>query len=253
MLERLFHLGSTTTFGCNLQFVQTNTLQVLADPPSTNHGYYVIARQCMVEARHKRQLKGKVKAIRVLRSRNDKIHPQAFSFCTEIRHVLVENGVKIVGEAAWRSCRQLQIVHLPDTVVSLLHGAWPQAASTSEATNCGFRNRTIFLTPKWGPRFVIKTQRQRQHVTQLKKAFVSSVGFAFALATAFAFAAMTTVCSLATTTLSHSAFYEPQARQRRQPKRRMGIIPLTVLRAPNILGALCSFLFFPNASQRVLV
>ena len=121
------------------------------------------------------------------------------------------------------------------------------------ATNCGFRNRTIFLTPKWGPRFVIKTQRQRQHVTQLKKAFVSSVGFAFALATAFAFAAMTTVCSLATTTLSHSAFYEPQARQRRQPKRRMGIIPLTVLRAPNILGALCSFLFFPNASQRVLV
>ena len=25
---------------------------------------------------------------------------------------------------AWRSCRQLQVVHLPDTVVSLLHGAF---------------------------------------------------------------------------------------------------------------------------------
>ena len=64
----------------------------------------------MVEAGHKGQLKGEVKAVRVLRSRNDKIPPQAFSF--EIRHVLVENGVKIVGEAAWRCCRQLQIVHL---------------------------------------------------------------------------------------------------------------------------------------------
>ena len=78
----------------------------------------------MVEAGHKGQLKGEVKAVRVLRSRNDEIPPQGFSFCTEIRHVLVENGVKIVGEAAWRCCRQLQIVHLPDTVVSQLHGAF---------------------------------------------------------------------------------------------------------------------------------
>ena len=64
-----------------LQFVQANTLQVLVDPIqyalSTNHRYYVIARQCMVEAGHKGQLKGEVK---VLRSRNDKIPPQAFSF-----------------------------------------------------------------------------------------------------------------------------------------------------------------------------
>ena len=41
---------------------------------------------------------------------------------TGIRHALVESGVKIVGEAAWMSCRQVQIVHLPDTVVSLV--AW---------------------------------------------------------------------------------------------------------------------------------
>ena len=70
-----------------------------------------------------------------------KYPPQAFAFCTDIRHALVENGVKSVGEAAWRSCRQLQIAHLPDAVVSLLHGvfSWyqalrvvvPQAASTS--------------------------------------------------------------------------------------------------------------------------
>ena len=111
-----------------LQFVQTNTHQVLADPIQSklraNHCYYVIAQRCFVEAARKGQLKGEAKAIRVPRGRNDKIPPQAFSFHTEVRHVLVENGIRIVGEAAWRSCRQLQVVHLPETVVSLLHGAF---------------------------------------------------------------------------------------------------------------------------------
>ena len=108
--------------------MQTDTHQVQADPIQSklraNHCYYVIAQQCFVEAARKGQLKGEAKAIRVPRGRNDKIPPQAFSFHTEVRHVLVEHGVRIVGEAAWRSCRQLQVVHLPETVVSLLHGAF---------------------------------------------------------------------------------------------------------------------------------
>ena len=87
VLARLPHLGNASTLGCELQFVRMNTLQVLADPIqsaiSTNQKYYVIAKQCMVEAGHKGQLKGEVKAVRVLRSRNGKIPPQAFSFCTE--------------------------------------------------------------------------------------------------------------------------------------------------------------------------
>ena len=41
VLERLPHIGSNTTLGCELQFVQTNTLQILVDPTqyalSTNH------------------------------------------------------------------------------------------------------------------------------------------------------------------------------------------------------------------------
>ena len=126
-----------------------NTLQVLADPIqsaiSTNQKYYAIAKQCMVEAGHKGQLKGEVKAVRVLCSRNGKI-PQAFSFCTEIRHVLVENGVKIVGEAAWRCCRQLQIVHLPDTAVGLLHGAFSkcQVLRAVVAPSCKYFGTKVF-------------------------------------------------------------------------------------------------------------
>ena len=121
-------LGCNSTLGCELQFVQTDTHQVLADPIQSklraNHCYYVIAQQCFVEAAHKGQLKGEAKAIRVPRGRKDKIPPQAFSFHTEVRHVLVEDGIRVVGEAAWRSCRRLQVVHLPETVVSLLHGAF---------------------------------------------------------------------------------------------------------------------------------
>ena len=100
----------------------------------------------MVQAGHKGQLKGEVKTVRVLRSRNGKIPPQAFSFCTEIRHVLVENGVKIVGEAAWRRCRQLQIVHLPDTVVSLLQDAFSryQVLRVVVAPGCKYFGAKVF-------------------------------------------------------------------------------------------------------------
>ena len=53
-----------------------------------------------------------------------RILPQAFSFHTEARHVQVAAGIRVVGEAAWRSCQRLQVVHLPDTVVCLRHGVF---------------------------------------------------------------------------------------------------------------------------------
>ena len=84
----------------------------------------MIVRQCFVEAEHKGQLKGGAKAIRVPSSTADRILPQAFSFHTEVRHVQVEAGIRIVGEAAWRSCQRLQVVHLPSTVVCLQNGAF---------------------------------------------------------------------------------------------------------------------------------
>ena len=42
-----------------------------------------------------------------------------------LRHVSVESGVRLVGPEAWHSCRQLRIVKLPSTVVTI-----------SEAVNC---------------------------------------------------------------------------------------------------------------------
>ena len=128
VLAELPHLGSNSTLGRELQFVQKNTHEVLTDPIQSklraNQCFYVLARQCFVEAIHKGQLKGKAKAMRVPFSRSDKVPPQAFSVHAEVRHVLVEDGIRIVGEAAWRSCQRLQVVHLPDTVVSLKQEAF---------------------------------------------------------------------------------------------------------------------------------
>ena len=123
VLHQLPHLGASSTFGCELQFVNKNTHKVLADPIwSTlrdNRCLNVIARPCFVDAMHKGQLKGGAKAIRVPSSTTDRILPQAFSFHTEVRHVQVEAGICAVGEAAWRSCQRLQVVHLPSSAYSV--------------------------------------------------------------------------------------------------------------------------------------
>ena len=128
VLQQLPYLGDSSTFGCELQFVNKDTCQVLADPIwntlRDNHCFNVVAKQCFVDALHKGHLTGEAKAIRVPSGTTDRILPQAFSFHMEVRHVQVEAGIRIVGEAAWRSCQRLQVVHLPDTVVCLQHGAF---------------------------------------------------------------------------------------------------------------------------------
>ena len=69
----------------------------------------------------------------------DRILPQAFSFHTEVRHVQVEAGIRIVGEAAWRSCQQLQVVHLPNTVVCLRRGVFRRCYLLRAVTAPGCR------------------------------------------------------------------------------------------------------------------
>ena len=103
-LDQVPYLGESSTFGCELQLVHKDTHKVLVDPIwntlRDNNCFNVIVRQCFVEAEHKGQLKGGAKAIRVPSSTTDRILPQAFSFHTEVRHVQVEAGIRIVGEAA---------------------------------------------------------------------------------------------------------------------------------------------------------
>ena len=107
---------------------------------NTEQNLYVIARPCFVEAMHKGSLIGGEKAIRVPFVKNHKVPLQAFSYHTEVRHVLVEEGFRMVGDAAWRSCHRLQIVHLPDTVVSLRQEAFCRRYVLREVTAPGCRH-----------------------------------------------------------------------------------------------------------------
>ena len=66
-------------------------------------------------------MKGDARAIRVPYRTADRVLPQAFSYITEVRRVLVDTGVRIIGEAAWRNCQRLQIVHLASTVSACKH------------------------------------------------------------------------------------------------------------------------------------
>ena len=43
----------------------------------------------------------------------------AFAGVPRLRHVSVESGIRLIGPEAWHSCRQLRIVKLPSTVVSI--------------------------------------------------------------------------------------------------------------------------------------
>ena len=85
-----------------------------------NNCFNLIVRQCLAQAEHKGQLKSRVKAIRV----TGRVLPHAFSRNTEVRHVQVEAGIRIIGEAAWRSCLRLQVVQLPNTVVCPQNGVF---------------------------------------------------------------------------------------------------------------------------------
>ena len=128
VLQQLPYIGESSTFGCELEFIHKDTRKRLVDPIwdtlRDNDCFNLVVRQSFMEAEHKGQLKNKVRALRVPRSATDIVLPHAFSHNMEVRHVQVAAGFRIIGEAAWRSCLQLQVVHLPNTVVILQNGVF---------------------------------------------------------------------------------------------------------------------------------
>ena len=123
VIQQLPRLGQSSTFGCALTFVCRDSRMKLADPiwPTLldNYCFNVISQPCLDIAENKGQGKGGAKAIRVPYSGTDRVLPQAFAHSGGIRHVKVDEGIRIVAEAAWHNCQNLQIVHLAGTVLSL--------------------------------------------------------------------------------------------------------------------------------------
>lgn len=123
VMAQLPKLGESSTFGCSLSFVCRDTQEKLADPIwrtlRDHNSFTVISCPCFEEAEHKGQLQGDAIAIRVPYRTTDRVLPLAFAYVREGRHVQLDEGLRIIGEAAWRNCHQLQIVHLASTVICL--------------------------------------------------------------------------------------------------------------------------------------
>ena len=109
VLAELPYLGCNSTLGCELQFVQTDTHQVLADPIQSklraNHCYYVIAQQCFVEV----HLPETVVSL---------LHG-AFSRCQVLR-VVTAPGCKYFGAKVFEECCSLTQIGVTQCPANIL-------------------------------------------------------------------------------------------------------------------------------------
>ena len=150
VLEQLPTIGGSSTFGCELTFVQCDTGQLLRNPiwdtlRDCNH-FHIIVRQCCSRAEHQGQMKRNAKAIQVPPTRSGQVLPHAFTHSNEVRHLQVEAGVHTIGEAAWQHCNRLLIVHLPSSLVCLKDGAFRRCYKlhTATAPECSDFGRWVF-------------------------------------------------------------------------------------------------------------
>ena len=63
-------------------------------------------------------------AVHVPMNPEEMVPEGAFAAVPRLRHVSVEPGIRVVGAEAWQCCRQLRIVKMPVTVVSIADNAF---------------------------------------------------------------------------------------------------------------------------------
>ena len=64
----------------------------------------------------------------------------AFAGVPRLRHVSVEPGIRLIGAEAWQNCRQLRIVKLPATVVSISDNAFRDCKQLNSVSAPGCRD-----------------------------------------------------------------------------------------------------------------
>ena len=113
--SRAPYLGCSST-PCELQFVQIDTYHPSRPHAKQTESQPLLPCDCsamVCESTTQRATQREAKTIRVPCGRNDKIPRQAFSFHTEVRHVPVEPGMRIVGKlrgevvdsCKWSTCQ----------------------------------------------------------------------------------------------------------------------------------------------------
>ena len=130
------YLASVTdlkVFGCTIDFLQVDTQTYLDNPVwgklQQSTEYSIAFRDCCEvlptkESFEECPLRDIPLAIHVPINPEEKIPEGAFAAVPRLRHVSVASGMKVVGAEAWQICRQLRIVKLPATVVSIADNAF---------------------------------------------------------------------------------------------------------------------------------
>ena len=86
--------------------------------------YTIVFKDCSVMLPSQEQLEGcpihhVPLAVHVPMNPEEIVPEGAFAGVPRLRHVSVESGIRLIGAEAWQNCRQLRIVKLPATVVSI--------------------------------------------------------------------------------------------------------------------------------------
>ena len=130
------YLASVTdlkVFGCAIDFLQADMQPYLDNPVwemlQQSTEYSIVFRDCCEvfptkESFEERPLRDIPLAIHVPMNPEETIPEGAFAAVPRLRHVNVASGMKVVGAEAWQNCRQLRIVKLPVTVISIADNAF---------------------------------------------------------------------------------------------------------------------------------
>lgn len=71
------------------------------------------------------------------------ISSYAFSFCTDIRSVVIPNSVTTIGRCAFMYCTRLASITIPDTVTSIYHDSFDETAYYNNSSN--WKNKVLYI------------------------------------------------------------------------------------------------------------
>ena len=133
VMDHLVSVTDLKVFGCSIEFLHLARQTFLEDPIwdrlQQSMEYCIIFKDCSEVLPSQELLEGypihKVPlAVHVPMNPESAVPEGAFAGVPRLRHVSVESGIRLIGPEAWHSCRQLRIVKLLSTVVSICDNAF---------------------------------------------------------------------------------------------------------------------------------
>ena len=146
-MDHLISVTDLKVFGCSIEFSHLATQTHLEDPIwdrlQQSKEYCIIFRDCSEFLPSQELLEGYLIAVHVPMNPESAVPEGAFAGAPRPRHASVESGIRLIGPEAWHSCRQLRIVKLPSTVVSISDNAFRSCELLNSVAAPGCRDLAI--------------------------------------------------------------------------------------------------------------